>query len=449
MARVGTPHCPKCGKEIKQQTIDQIIDQVLSLPEGTRIQVMAPVIRGKKGEHTKIFEDAKRSGYVRARVDGNLYELDEEIKLEKNKKHNIEIVVDRLIIRPDIQQRLTDSVETASGLTGGLVVVNLLREERDLTFSQNYACEDCGISIEELTPRMFSFNNPFGACPTCTGLGSQLKVDPELIVPDKSLSILEGAIQASGWNNIRGDGISRMYFDALAKKYHFSLTDPWETLPEDVRSIILYGTGGEKLELHYDQPRGKGVLYQPFEGICNNVERRYQETQSDASKRELEELMDHFQLSGGSATDFRPVFAHVEQLLAQGAFTRLRGLIYFTDGMGIYPKKRPPYETAFVMMEDPAIRVGEPDSYAGRICVVYAGVTGGGANVYKTFFDYGVGTLVMMHMPEDDIKAVQEQNKGNVIIAGHMGSDSIGFNRILDAWEAAGLEVTRTGGIVR
>ena len=290
-ARVGTPHCPKCGKEIRQQTIDQIIDQVLSLPEGTRIQVMAPVIRGKKGEHAKIFEDAKRSGYVRARVDGNLYELDEEIKLEKNKKHTIEIVVDRLIIRPDIQQRLTDSVETASGLTGGLVVVNLLREERALTFSQNYACEDCGISIEELTPRMFSFNNPFGACPTCTGLGSQLKVDPELIVPDKSLSILEGAIQASGWNNIRGDGISRMYFDALAKKYHFSLTDPWETLPEDVRSIILYGTGGEKLELHYDQPRGKGVLYQPFEGICNNVERRYKETQSDASKRELEELM--------------------------------------------------------------------------------------------------------------------------------------------------------------
>ena len=290
-ARVGTPHCPKCGKEIKQQTIDQIIDQVLSLPEGTRIQVMAPVIRGKKGEHAKIFEDAKRSGYVRARVDGNLYELDEEIKLEKNKKHTIEIVVDRLIIRPDIQQRLTDSVETASGLSGGLVVINLLREEKDLMFSQNYACEDCGISIEELTPRMFSFNNPFGACPTCTGLGSQLKADPELIVPDKTLSILDGAIQASGWNNIRGDGISRMYFDALSKKYHFSLTEPWEKLPEEVRNIILYGTGGEKLELHYDQPRGKGVLYQPFEGICNNVERRYQETQSDASKRELEELM--------------------------------------------------------------------------------------------------------------------------------------------------------------
>ena len=290
-ARVGTPHCPNCGKEIRQQTIDQIIDQVLALPEGTRIQVMAPVVRGKKGEHAKVLEDAKRSGYVRVRVDGNLYELDEEIKLEKNKKHSIEVVVDRLIIRPDIQQRLTDSVETASNLSGGLVVINLLREEQDLMFSQNYACEDCGISIEELTPRMFSFNNPFGACPTCTGLGSQLKVDPTLVVPDPTLSILEGAIQASGWNNIRGDGISRMYFDALSKKYGFKLTTPWQELPEAVRDIILYGTGGEKLELHYDQPRGKGVLQQPFEGICNNVERRYRETQSDASRKELEELM--------------------------------------------------------------------------------------------------------------------------------------------------------------
>ena len=290
-ARIGTPHCPKCGKVIRQQTIDQIIDQVLSLPEGTRIQVMAPVIRGKKGEHTKIFEDAKRSGYVRARVDGNLYELDEEIRLEKNKKHTIEIIVDRLIIRPDIQQRLTDSVETASGLSGGLVVVNLLREERDLMFSQNYACEDCGVSMEELTPRMFSFNNPFGACPTCTGLGSQLKVDPALVVEDGEKSILDGAIQASGWGNIRSDGISRMYFDALAKKYAFKLTTPWKDLSEEVRNIVLYGTGGEKLELHYDQPRGKGVLYQPFEGICNNIQRRYMETQSDAVKRELGEIM--------------------------------------------------------------------------------------------------------------------------------------------------------------
>ena len=290
-ARVGTPHCPKCGKEIRQQTIDQIIDQVLSLPEGTRIQVMAPVVRGKKGEYAKVFENARKSGYVRVRVDGSLYELDEDISLEKNKKHTIEIVVDRLIIRPDIRQRLTDSVETASGLTGGLVTVNLLREEQDLTFSQNYACEDCGISIEELTPRMFSFNNPFGACPTCTGLGSQQKVDPDLVIPDKEKSILGGAIQASGWGNIRSDGISRMYFDALAKKYHFSLNTPWKDLPEEVRNIILYGTGDEKLDLHYDQPRGKGVLHQAFEGICNNLERRYLETQSDASKRELEETM--------------------------------------------------------------------------------------------------------------------------------------------------------------
>ena len=290
-ARAGTPHCPKCGKEIRQQTIDQIIDQVLALPEGTRIQVMAPVVRGKKGEHAKVFEEAKRSGYVRVRVDGNLYELDEEIKLEKNKKHSIEIIVDRLIIRPDIRQRLTDSVETAAKLSGGLIIVNLLREEKDLSFSQNYACEDCGISIEELTPRMFSFNNPFGACPTCTGLGSQMKADPALIIQDGGKSILDGAIQASGWNNIRGDGISRMYFDALSKKYKFSLTDPWDSLSGEAKDIILYGTKGETLELHYDQPRGKGVLKQAFEGICNNVERRYKETQSDASRRELEELM--------------------------------------------------------------------------------------------------------------------------------------------------------------
>ena len=290
-ARAGTPHCPNCGKEIRQQTIDQIIDQVLALPEGTRIQVMAPVIRGKKGEHAKVFEDAKRSGYVRARVDGSLYELDEEIKLEKNKKHSIEIIVDRLIIRPDIRQRLTDSVETAAKLSGGLVIVNLLREEKDLSFSQNYACEDCGISMEELTPRMFSFNNPFGACPTCTGLGNQLKADPALIVQDGEKSILDGAIQASGWNNIRGDSISRMYFDALSKKYKFSLTEPWDRLSDEAKNIILYGTKGETLELHYDQPRGKGVLKQAFEGICNNIERRYKETQSDASRKELEELM--------------------------------------------------------------------------------------------------------------------------------------------------------------
>ena len=290
-ARVGTPHCPVCGKEIKQQTIDQIIDQVLELPEATRIQVMAPVIRGKKGEHAKVFEDARRSGYVRCRVDGIAYDLSEEIKLEKNKKHNIEIVVDRLVIREDIARRLTDSVEIASNLSGGLVVVNVVGEDRDILFSQNYACEDCGVSIEELTPRMFSFNNPYGACPACTGLGSQLKVDPELIIPNKELSILEGAITASGWSNIKSDGIARMYFDALAKKYRFKLDTPVKDLSPEVMDVILYGTRGEELTLHYDQPRGKGTLHQAFEGICNNLERRYKETQSDAMRRELEDCM--------------------------------------------------------------------------------------------------------------------------------------------------------------
>ena len=290
-ARVGTPHCPICGKEIRQQTIDQIIDQVLARPEATRIQVMAPVIRGKKGEHAKVFEDARKSGYVRCRADGITYDLSEEIKLEKNKKHDIEIVVDRLVIREDITRRLTDSVEIASNLAGGLVVINVVGEDRDILFSQNYACEDCGISIEELTPRMFSFNNHFGACPTCMGLGSQMKIDPDLIMPNKNLSIVEGGITASGWNNIKSDGISRMYFDALAKKYKFKLNTPIKDLPKEVLDVILYGTGGEKLTLHYDQPRGQGTLYQPFEGIVTNLERRYRETQSDGMKRELEECM--------------------------------------------------------------------------------------------------------------------------------------------------------------
>jgi excinuclease ABC subunit A len=290
-ARVGTPHCPNCGKEIRQQTIDQIVDQVMSLPAATRIQIMAPVIRGKKGEHAKVFEDARKAGFVRARVDGLVYDLTEEIKLEKNKKHNIEVVVDRLVIKDGIQRRLTDSLETAAAQSGGLMIVNLLKEEQDLSFSQNYACEDCGISIEELSPRMFSFNNPFGACPTCTGLGSQMKIDPELIVPDPSLSIRDGAICASGWNNIRGDGISRMYFDALAAKYHFSLDDPYEAINQEAKKVILYGTEGENLTLHYEKAKGRGTLYQPFEGIVNNLERRYRETQSDSTKKELEGCM--------------------------------------------------------------------------------------------------------------------------------------------------------------
>ena len=290
-ARCGVPHCPKCGKEIQRQSVDQIVDQIMRLPEKTRFQILSPVVRGKKGEHAKVFEDARKGGYARVRVDGSIYDLTEEISLDKNKKHHIEVVVDRLVMKPDLTRRLTDSVETALSLSGGLVILNEVADDRDTIFSQNYACEDCGISMEELTPRMFSFNNPFGACPTCTGLGNQLKADPALIVQDGEKSILDGAIQASGWNNIRGDGISRMYFDALSKKYKFSLTEPWNSLSNEAKNIILYGTKGETLELHYDQPRGKGVLKQAFEGICNNIERRYKETQSDASRKELEELM--------------------------------------------------------------------------------------------------------------------------------------------------------------
>ena len=290
-ARVGTPHCPNCGKEIRQQTIDQIIDQVMALPEGSRIQILAPVIRGRKGEHAKVFEDARRSGYVRARVDGSVYDLSEPIPLDKNKKHQIEIIVDRLVVKEDVRRRLTDSVETASGLSGGLVVVDLPGEGTSMTFSQNYACEDCGISIEELSPRAFSFNNPYGACPTCTGLGTQLRVNPDLIMPNPNLSLLEGGIVASGWGNIRGDTISRMYFEALAKKYHFRLDQPIRELSDEVKKVILYGTGGEKLTLKYDQQRGKGTLYQPFEGVAANLERRYKETQSPSMRAEIEQSM--------------------------------------------------------------------------------------------------------------------------------------------------------------
>ena len=290
-ARVGVPHCPECGKEIKQQSVDQIVDSVMTLPEATRIQVMAPVIRARKGEFLKIFEDMRKSGYVRIRADGSIYELTEEIKLDKNKKHTIEVIVDRLVIKDDIVRRLTDSVETALSLAGGLLVIDIVGDERELLFSQNYACEDCGVSIEELTPRLFSFNNPYGACPACTGLGTQLRVDPALIIPNTSMSIEDGGITASGWGNVKNDGISRMYFEALSKRYKFKLSTPIRNLPDEVIDVILYGTKGEKLSLYYDQPRGKGVLSQPFEGIVNNIERRYKETQSMSMRWELESYM--------------------------------------------------------------------------------------------------------------------------------------------------------------
>ena len=290
-ARVGIPHCPKCGKPIQRQSVDQIVDQIMQLPEKTRFQVLAPVVRGKKGEHAKVFEDARRSGYARVRVDGSLYDLTETIQLDKNKKHHIDVIVDRLVMKPDLARRLTDSVETALALAGGLVAIDLVDEDRELSFSQNYACEDCGVSMPELSPRMFSFNNPFGACPICTGLGTRLEADPELIIPDPSKSILQGAIQASGFNNVRDDSISRMYFDALAKKYHFSLTEPFSALPQAAKDAILYGTGTEKLTIYYERANGRGTLERPFEGVLNNISRRFAETQSEAMQKELEECM--------------------------------------------------------------------------------------------------------------------------------------------------------------
>lgn len=293
-ARVGVPHCPVCGKEIKQQTVDQIVDQVMELSEGSRIQILAPVVRGRKGEHQKVFENARKSGYVRVRADGSIYDLSEEIELDKNKKHNIEIVVDRLVIKEDIVTRLADSVETAVAISSGLVIIDLADVSGELVFSQNYACDDCGISIEELTPRMFSFNNPSGACPKCTGLGVLLRVDQDIIIPNRSLSIAEGGITASGWGNIKGDSIAKMYFDALSQKYKFKLTTPIKNLSDKVMEVILYGTKGETLNLNYDRERGKGVLKQPFEGIVNNLERRYRETQSQAMRWEIEQYMSEY-----------------------------------------------------------------------------------------------------------------------------------------------------------
>ena len=290
-ARCGTPHCPKCGKEIRRQSVDQIVDQIMQLPERTKFQILAPVVRGKKGEHQKVFEDARRGGYARVRVDGSIYELSEEISLDKNKKHHIEVIVDRLMMKPDLARRLTDSVETAANLSGGLVILNELDGDRDTMFSQNYACEECGVSLPELSPRMFSFNNPYGACPVCTGLGTQLVADPALIIPDDSKSILQGAIQASGYNNVKDDSIARMYFEALGKKYHFSLTEPIRELPKTALDAILYGTGKENLTIYYERANGRGVLERPFEGVLNNISRRYAETQSEAMHKELEECM--------------------------------------------------------------------------------------------------------------------------------------------------------------
>ena len=284
-ARIGIPHCPVCGREITQQTVDQMVDRVLALPERTKIQVMAPVVRGRKGEHQKEFDSARRSGYVRVRVDGNLYDLSEAIKLEKNKKHTIEIVVDRLVVSPSIRSRLAGSIETALALTGSLVLIDVVGGE-ELLFSQSYSCPDHDISIEELTPRMFSFNNPYGACETCTGLGTFMKVDPDLVVPNKKLSIRQGAIKASGWYYAEG-GIAQMYYEGLAEHYGFSLDEPFGKLPKQAQQILLYGNNGEKITVRRETDSIKGAYHTDFEGIVNNLERRFRETSSQWMKEEI------------------------------------------------------------------------------------------------------------------------------------------------------------------
>lgn len=288
-ARIGVPHCTVCGKEIVQQSIDQIVDKIMSYDEGTKIQIMSPVVRGRKGEHSKVLDSARKSGYVRVRVDGIIYDLSENIPIEKNKKHNIEIVIDRLVIKPEITSRLTDSIETASKLSGGITLVNFIGGD-DIIFSQKYACPEHGVSIEDLTPRMFSFNNPFGACPKCTGLGVFLKIDEAKIIPDENKSIRQGAIKGSGWA-LEGSSIAQMYFEALAQEYNFSLDTPIKDLPDDVVNVILYGTGDKKLTINRKSVYGSGTYKQNFEGIINNLERRYRDTSSNWIKDEIRSYM--------------------------------------------------------------------------------------------------------------------------------------------------------------
>ena len=290
-ARVGIPHCPKCGREIRKQTVDQMVDQIMELPERTRIQLLAPIVRGRKGRHEKVLEQARRSGYVRVRIDGNLHELTETIELEKNIKHNIEIVVDRLVVKEGIEKRLADSIETVMKLSDGLMIVDVFEGE-PIQFSQSFSCPDCGISIEEVEPRSFSFNNPFGACPDCFGLGYKMEFDEDLMIPDKSLSINEGAIAVLGWQSCTKEGsFTRAILDALAKEYHFDLNTPFQDYPKEIHDILLHGTGGKSIKVQYTGQRGTGVYDVAFEGLIENVNRRYRETYSQASKAEYETFM--------------------------------------------------------------------------------------------------------------------------------------------------------------
>ncbi len=290
-ARIGIPHCPKCGREIHKQTIDQMVDQIMAMPERTKIQLLAPVVRGRKGEHVKVLEQARKSGYMRVRIDGNLYELSEEIKLEKNIKHNIDIIVDRLVVKEGIENRLTDSIETVMSLSNGLMTVDVIGGE-PVNFSQSFSCPDCGISIDEVEPRSFSFNNPFGACPECFGLGYKMEFDEDLIIPDKSLSISQGAIVVMGWQSCTDKGsFTRAILDALAEEYHFSLDTPFQDYPKEIHDIIIYGTGGHEVKVRYKSQRGEGIYDVAFEGLIENVNRRYKETFSEASKAEYETYM--------------------------------------------------------------------------------------------------------------------------------------------------------------
>lgn len=290
-ARIGIPHCPKCGKEIKKQSVDQMVDEIMKLPERTKIQLLAPVVRGRKGEHVKLFEQAKKSGYVRVMVDGNLYELSEEIKLEKNKKHNIEIIIDRLVVKAGIEKRLSDSIESVLKLSDGLLIVDVIDGE-PINFSQSFSCPDCGISIDEMEPRVFSFNNPFGACPDCAGIGIKMEFDPDLMIPDHSLSIAEGAIAVLGWQSATDNSsYTRAILNALSKEYKFDLNTPYRDLPDKIKDIILHGTNGKEVKVYYKGQRGEGIYDVAFEGLIRNVERRYRETGSDSTKQEYETFM--------------------------------------------------------------------------------------------------------------------------------------------------------------
>jgi len=341
-ARIGIPHCPKCGKKIEQQSVDQMVEQIEQLPEGTRIQVLSPVVRGRKGEYHKLLEDIQKSGFVRVRIDGIIYELGEEIKIEKNNKHSIEAVVDRLVVKENMRSRLADSLETALKLSEGLVIIDVIGHD-EILFSQNYACIDCGISIEELEPRLFSFNSPFGACPHCTGLGTIMQIDESRVVPDASLSLEEGAIKASGWNTQASDSMNKMFFSGLSKHYGFDSNTPFKDLPEKIQKIILYGSNGEKIKFEIDRNYHKGTFTQAFEGVITSLERRYRETNSDPVKNEIEQMMSQNPCEVCKGLRFKPEALAVkinELNIAELSLKPINDLIAFVNSLVLSEKEK-------------------------------------------------------------------------------------------------------------